>query len=175
MNKNKLSSFQFAFLFCFPILSLYSEISFYNIIMLVGVDCYLSYIIAYILGFSLLFLFFFIFQYEPDKNILEKNVYLFGKIIGTCINIIMNIFIFFIGIMIFYSISNFIVFHFINQISLFLFMIILGVILIFNINKGMVNMARVAVILLIIFGILSFICILGLFPSFKLLNLKPFL
>lgn len=175
MNKKQLSSWQFAFLVVYPILSLYNGISNYNIIHSVGIDSYLVILIAYLFGLGVSFLFFFIFQFRSHENILEKNIYLFGKYIGTFINLIINTIFLMIGMVLLYSISIFTTSQFLDQTPIPLFMIVIGVIIIFNVGKGIVNMSRVAVIFLGIVIFLSFVSIFGLIPHFEIGNLLPFL
>ena len=175
MNKKKLSSWQFAFLVVYPILSLYNGISNYNIIHSAGVDSYLVILIAYLFGLGVSFLFFFIFQFRPQENILEKNIYLFGKYIGTFINLIINTIFLIIGMFLLYSISIFTTSQFLDQTPIPLFMIVIGVIIILNVCKGIVNMSRVAVVFLGIVIFLSVVSIFGLIPHFEIDNLLPFL
>ena len=175
MNKKKIPSWQFSSLICFPILSLYSGIGIYNITKIAKVDSYLSIIIAYLLGFILLFLFQFIFHYRKDLNILEKNKYLFGKTLGTIINIIINCLLFFIGMTLLYNISNFTISQFLDRTPILIFMILIGVIIIYNISKGIENITRVSTIFLVIMLFLILFGNLGIIPHFKIDNLKPFL
>jgi len=86
MNKSKFSAFQFACLFVFPILSLFSGIGTYNVIRISRVDSYMSPIFAGIIGTIVIMLFMYIFNYMPDKNLPAKNKVLFGKVLGTIIN-----------------------------------------------------------------------------------------
>ena len=175
MRKNKLSSWQFAFLICFPILSFYNGIGTYHLTKFVGNDSYLSVVISYLFGILLYFLFSFIFQYRGYENIMKKNEFLFGKKLGKVINGIMIFFAFLLGVILLYNISNFVISEFLNQTPIWIFMIVIGIIVVLNVSKGIVNIARVAVIFLILIFILSLFNIFGLVPHFKVDYLKPFL
>ena len=54
-------------------------------------------------------------------------------------------------------------------------MIVIGIIVVLNVSKGIVNIARVAVIFLILIFILSLFNIFGLVPHFKVDYLKPYI
>ena len=91
-NKTKFSSLQFACLVMFPILSLFTGIGTFNIIKIARVDSYMSPLFAGLLGIIVLLMFIYIFNYEPDKTIIEKNKLIFGNILGTVINYIICIY-----------------------------------------------------------------------------------
>lgn len=175
MNKNKISSLQFSCLVCFPILSLFSGIGTNNITKIAKVDSYLSVIVAYLLGFLLLLLFFAIFNYQKELSIVEKIKLLFGKYLGTIINYIIDILILCIGVILIYNISNFAISQFLAETPLFIFMILLGFILIYNVSLGISNITKVAVIFLGIICFLTIISTFGILPNFEMSNLKPFL
>ena len=173
MNRYKLSAWQFSFLVSIPIFSFFYGLGTYYLILFSGNLSYLSIIIAFILGIILSFLFFVIFNFCSDKNILEKNKFLFGNFIGTILNCFLSIFIFIIGIFLLCDLSFFVVQEYLNQTPIWLFMIGIGLIISFNVSKGIVNIARVAVVFLLIFFLISIINILGIVPYFKFNNLKP--
>jgi len=175
MNKEKLTSFQFSCLVCFPILALFSGIGTHNIIKIAEIDSYLSVLLAYFIGLIPLLLFFSIFNYKQELNITEKNTYLFGKYLGTVINYLINICIFCIGIMLIYNISNFAISQFLAETPLVVFMIILGLVLIYNVSQGIENISLVAVIFLGIICLLTIFSTIGVMPTFEFSNIKPIL
>ena len=107
MKKDKLTAFSFACLLSSPIFSLFSGVGSYNLIHIAGIDAWISVLISFIFGIITFLIFLYIFNYQPTLNILEKNKYLFGKYLGTIFNLLINIFIFFIGIVQLFNISNF--------------------------------------------------------------------
>lgn len=176
MNKTtKFTSFQFASLICFPILSLFSGIGTHNIIKIAKTDAYMSPLIASILGIFILMLFIYIFNYLPNKNILEKNKVLFGKILGTIINYITCFLFIMIAVVIMYNITNFAVSQFLSETPLLVVMILFGSILVFNVSYGIENISRVGIIFLGIIILLTIISTLGIIPSINLSNIKPVL
>lgn len=175
MNKEKLSSLQFSCLVCFPILSLFSGIGTYNIIKIAKVDSYLSVMISYLLGLLLLLLFITIFNYKKELNITQKINFLFGKFLGSILNVIINTLILCIGIILIYNISNFAISQFLAETPIIIFMVLLGIILVYNVSLGIENISRVAIIFLGIICLLTIISTGGVIPNFELSNLKPFL
>ncbi len=175
MNKNKISTTQFACLISFPIYSFYSGISSYNIVKISGVDSYLSILISYFLGILCSTIFFIIYHYKNNNNIYQKNILLFGKLLGTTINIIINICIFIIGSLLLYHISNFIISQLIDEMPIITFMIILGLIVIYTVSKGINNITRIAIIFFITSTILTLFSYFGILPHFQIKNITPFL
>lgn len=175
MKKDKLTDKEFSCLICFPILSLFSGIGTYNIIKSAKTDAYISVLISYLIGFIILGLFIYIMNYRKDLNINLKIKYLFGKYLGFIINCLINILIFIIGGVLLYNISNFAISQFLSETPLLIFMLLLGIILIYNVSLGIENISRVSVIFLGIICLLTIISTAGILPSFELSNLKPFL
>lgn len=175
MNKTKFSSFSFACLLVFPILSLFTGIGTYNIIRIAGVDAYMSPIIAGILGIIVLLMFIYIFNYETDKTIVEKNKRLFGNILGTIINYIISILFLFIGVTLMYNVTNFAISQFLAETPLLTFMLVLGVILVYNVSLGIENISRVGIIFLGIIIILTIISTIGAIGDVDFSKIKPIL
>lgn len=175
MNKEKLTSWQFSCLVCFPLLALFSGMGIHNIIEIARVDSYLSVIFTYVLGLLPLLLFMGIFNYKKELDIKEKINYLFGPYIGTIINWIINLLVLCIGSILIYNISNFAISQFLAETPILVFMILLGIILIYNVSLGIENIARVAIIFLSIICLLTIISTSGILPHFEMSNIKPFL
>lgn len=174
-NNKKISGLQFSCLMIYPILSLFSGIGMYDIVRISGVDAYISVIVAFILGFFVLGAFILIFNYKEDLSLPEKNIYLFGNIIGTGINYLINILVMLMGILMIYSISNFIVSQFLSETPTFIILIFLGLVCIYNVTKGIEVIARTGIAFFIIIIILTIISTFGLIPLFDSNNIKPVL
>ena len=175
MKKDKLSTWQVAILLFFPIFSLFQGFGTYSIINMVGINSYLSILLAYFIGFIILRIFFIIFNFNPNMNIFEKNKYLFGKIVGNFINYIIIFLIFFMGIFLLCDVSLFISKYYFDGNSIFLFMIVMGFIIILFVRNGIVTIARVSVIFFFLVIILSLIGVIGLIPHIDINNLLPFI
>jgi len=172
-NNHKINALQFSLFIIFPIISFFSGIGFHNIIMISGVDAWISVIISFILGFLILLLTIFLFNFEPDKNIHEKIKFIFGNIIGTIIDIVIDILIFIISIISLYGICNFIVSQYLSETPFYIIALLLGVITIYNISKNIEGISRVNIIMLVIILFLSILSFISLIPKIDFSNIKP--
>lgn len=175
MKKDKLTAFSFACLLSSPIFSLFSGVGSYNLIHIAGIDAWISVLISFIFGIIPFLIFLYIFNYQPTLNILEKNKYLFGKYLGTIFNLLINIFIFFIGIVQLFNISNFAISQFLAETPILWFMILFGLLIIYNVYTGIENISRVAIIFLGVIIFMTIISTAGLAPTIDTSNLKPYL
>lgn len=173
LNKEKVSNIGFSSLIVFPILALFSGIGTHNTIKLAGVDSYISVLLAYFLGFIPFILFLLIFNYKKDLNIVDKIKYLFGNVLGTIINSSINILVLFIGITLFFGISNFAISQFLAETPIVVLMILIGLLLIYNVNYGIETISRVSIIFLGIILFLTIISTTGILPHFLVSNIKP--
>lgn len=174
-KNNKISTFQFSILIMFLILSSFSGIGFHNIVKISSVDCYISIIISYFLGLTILGLTLYILNYEPDKNIHEKILCLFGKTIGNIINIIIDVIVIVISVVLIYGICNFIVSQYLSETPILVIGIMLGIVVIYTVSKGLETIVRSNIIFLIIALSLSALSFISLFPQIDTSNLKPIL
>lgn len=174
-NNTKISSLQFATLMIYPILSFFTGIGLYNIIKIAQVDSYISTIISTVIGFLFFALFIFIFNYKKDLSLPEKNIYLFGNVIGNIINYLINIIVIIIGVVLIYSISNFIVSQFLAETPIYIILVFLGLVVVYGATKGIEVIARIGIVFFIVITILTIISTLGLIPLFDISNIKPFL
>ena len=176
MNKNlTISKLQYACLLIFPILTTFNCISFNNILEISENDAYLAIIYAFILGFIPLYLFIYILNYKPSLSLPDKNIYLFGKVIGSIINYILIFIISIIGIIILYSTSSFIMIHYLKETPRILILLAIGIIVTFNVTHGIEVIARTSFIFFIIIIILTICSTTGLITKFDLNNIKPIL
>ena len=174
-NNNKISSLQFSVLLIYPVLSLFSGIGLYDILKISQIDSYISVLVATILGIIFLAIFLVIFNYQKELSLPEKNIHLFGNILGNIINYLINFLIIISGIVVTYSISNFIVSQFLAETPIYIILILMGLVTIYNISKGIEVIARTGFIFFIIITILTITSTLGLIPYFDSSNLKPVL
>lgn len=176
MNDNsKISKLQFSTLLIFPILSLFSGIGLYDLISISSVDAYLAVVVAMGLGVFILGMFLVIFSYEKDLSFGLKNKKLFGKLLGSSINYIIICLVMVVAICLIYSISNFIVSQFLSKTPIWVVLLFLGLVIIFNVTKGIEIIARTGIIFIILIIGLTIISTLGLIPFFDVSNIKPVL
>ena len=175
INNNKLNPLQFSCLLIFPILSMFSGIGLYNIIKISNIDSYISTIISTILGLLIILLFINILNYEKDLTLPEKNIKLFGPLIGNIINYIINILTLIIAISLIYSISNFIISQFLSATPPIIILVLMSLTTIYAISKGIETISRTSIIFFIIIILLTITSTIGLIPNFDIKNIKPIL
>ena len=175
MNKNlKISVLQYSILLFFPILTTFNSISFNNIIELAGIDAYLSVIYAFIIGFILLIVFLYIFNYKPELSLSDKNIFLFGKLVGSFVNYVLLFIVSVIGIIIIYSMSNFIIIHYLKETPRIIILLVMGFIIFFNASHGIETIVRTSFIFIIIIILLNLSSMIGLITKFDFGNTFPF-
>ncbi len=171
----KINSLQLTSMIIMVIISATFGKGFYTLVKSSGVDAWIGVIISAVIGFSLMFLFLYIFNYEPDLPLPEKNKKLFGKTFGTIINYLIAIIIFITSVSLFYDLIGFISSQFLSETPI-LFIGLMFVFVIIYINvKGIEVISRTSFILLIISLISFLIGGIGLLNNFELSNIKPFL
>lgn len=173
--KEKINSLQFTNTFILCILSSSIGLSLYTTIKIAGHDSYIGVLIGAFLGLIPLILFMYIFNYEKDLPLYEKTIYIFGKVFGNIINIIIILLYFIIGITVLFNLGNFIVSQYLSDTPLLLITSIFCLIVFHIVNKGFETITRVSSIssaIVIIFFLFSFIY---LFQEFEIDNLKPIL
>lgn len=175
MKKDKLSSFSFACLLGSPIFSLFSGVGSHNLIHIAGVDAWICVIFSFLIGLFPFALFLYLFYASDEKNILEMNLGLFGNVFGNFLNILINIFLFFVGMVQLFNISNFVISQFLAETPILWFMILFGILIIYNVSFGIENISRVAVIFVGVIIFMTIISTTGLLPTVDTSNLKPYL
>lgn len=172
---NEISCFEYGILIYFIIRSMSLGISINSYIHIGGVDGYLSPIIGMIIGIIPLYIFLKIFNYKEELNIYEKIDYLFGKKIGSIINIILSLFIFFLILIAFFNLINFISSQYLFRTSNLYVAILFGICFIYTCTKKINVLVRAANLLFYISVIIFLICVMGLIGNIRIDNIKPFL
>ena len=175
MEKSKVNSLQVLSLFIMIVGGPITGMNLTYIFNVAGVDSYMCPLIAAIMGIPLLFIFKYIFDYKPDLTLSEKITYIFGKYIGTIINILLIIMAVIFSITMYFNLSDFIVSQFLPETPTKIIGIVFGISIIYLNFKGIETISRVGLILFILTFILFLITEFGLYQTFDLSNIKPFL
>ena len=145
--KWKINSLQYssilALLIYIPILG----IGTHSIINIAKNDAYLSTIVTAILGIIVLLLFNYIHSYDKNNSISTTIINIYGKVLGTIINLIICSIFLIISITYLYNLSNFITSQFLNQTPSIIIIISITILIAYNLSKGFQNMSRVSLIL----------------------------
>ena len=139
----------------------------------IGINSWISIIISYITGIIPLLLTLYISNYEEKLNIFEKNIFLFGKIIGNIINIIISIILFIISITILYNITNFITTQYIYHTPMFLTSLFLISICIYCSIKEINVICHISIILIFLNIIIFLLTNISIINEIKIDNLLP--
>lgn len=174
-NNNKINSLQLGSMLLALSITTFLGIGIFDIIKAAGVDAYLSVFVGSVVGIILFLLFLYIANYEPELSICEKTKKLFGPIFGTILNILLCISAFILGTTVFYNLINFTVSQFLSETPFTVIGIVFAFIIAFINIKGIETLSRTSLVLISINVILFLVCIFGIFPTFELENLKPFL
>lgn len=174
MKKN-ITSFQIGVLIFFMCFGLYEGIANVSLFSSTEQDAWLSFLFSILLSLIPIIFTIFIINYEPDKNIIEKNQKLFGKYLGYIINFILCIYIFMLLILTCWNLFSFVKIEFLNNTPQ-IFIGILFLIAAFYANtKGVETILKSGEIILYISLFFIVIIFLSLFGLINLNNLKPVL
>lgn len=145
-----------------------------SLITITNQDAWISLILAFIIGFVPIFIFYKIASYNEELTIIEKIDKLFPKI-GKYIKLFISLGIIFIVTLNFCNLTNLITTQFLNKTPNIVIGISLIIPIIFLISKENKIIARVSTILFFLSIILIITSIIGLFPKIQLSNLKPYM
>ncbi len=173
--KEKIGSFQLSSAFILCMVSSSIGLSLHTTIKLAGIDSYISVAIGSLMGILPLLLFLYIFNYKEDLPIYEKTKILFGKMIGTIINLLIVILYVVIGGTVLFNLGNFIVSQYLSETPLLLILLVLGLTIFHIINKGFETITRVSSICVVIAVSFFAFSFAYLIREFNLDNLKPIL
>ena len=104
----KITNLEMGSLLYFLMKAFLVNISFTSIINIAKQDSHISIVIGLLIGIIPLISFFYLFNYQPNLNIFDKNTHLFGKYIGSLINVILIVLTFFLSTIIFINLITFI-------------------------------------------------------------------
>lgn len=136
-------------------------------------DAWISILIAAIIAFIPFFLIIKIIEYKPELNIFEKNNYLFGKIIGNIINILLILIFSFMAVSALWDLNNFISSQYLHLTPSLLIGIFMIITIIYMLTKDLIVIARTCFIMFIIGFILYLLGFLGLAWQINFDNIKP--
>lgn len=145
-----------------------------TIINIAKQDAWFSVLLAFIIGFIPILTFIKIMDYKPDLNIAEKNIFLFGKIFGNVINIILIITTFTIIITLCWNVNNFIGSQYLHRTPTIFIGLCGALCIIYLLNNDIYTILKTLFVLFIIGASLYALGTIGLVNQFKLYNLKPY-
>lgn len=173
MIKKKITNFEIATLNYFVTRAFLVGVTFNALINIMKRDSWIVPLIS--IPFDILFIIIInkIIDYEPDLNLPQKILKLFGKCLGKIIIILICIFALVMGILNYLTLNNFIQSQFLTRTPLMAIAIILMITIFYILCKGIDVIARTSNILFFINIFLFVISFSGLISSFDFANLKP--
>lgn len=175
MNDKKLRTLEICCLYYFIMRASFLGITSSNLLHLSKQDCWISIIVATILGIIPLSILLFIINRYPNDTIFSLTKKLFGNIIGKIINTISAIGVGICAIVTFYNLIGFISSQYLNKTPTLAIAIMFLISLIYILTKGITVIARTHVIFLYFSIILFIFACSGLFKEIDLDNIKPIL
>lgn len=173
MIKKKITNFEYATLNYFVTRAFLVGVTFNALINVMKRDSWIIPLISIPLDILFILIINKIIDYEPDLNLAQKVIKLFGKKIGSVILVLISIFILFIGILNYLTLNNFIQSQFLTRTPLLAIAIVLMITIFYVLCKGINVISRSSSILFFINFFLFIISFTGLISSFDFSNLKP--
>lgn len=173
--KEKINSLQFVNTYILCIISSSIGLSLFTTIKIAGHNSYIGTLTGIFMGLIPLFLFIYIFNYKKDLPLYEKTIYIFGKILGNIINIIITLLYFIIAITVLFNLGNFIVSQYLADTPLLLVLSVFMLVVYHILNKGIETITRVSSISIVIVLFLFIFSFIYLSQEFQIDNLKPIL
>lgn len=173
MTNRKISNFEFATLNYFITRALLVGVTFNALINSMKQDCWIIPILSIIPAVLLILLTNYIMKYEPNLDLSQKLLKLFKKKIGIILVIILIAVFYFIGIINYLNLNNFIQSQFLSKTPLLAISLMFGIATYYILSKGIDVVCRTSNILFYINIVLFLLSLLGLFTAIKIDNIKP--
>ncbi len=171
----KISKLEFSSMILMLFLTNFLGIGIFSSIKSAGVDSYFSIIIASFLGLIILYFFITIFNYQPELNLKEKIITLFGKKVGFIINVLFVIGAAIIGVSLMYNLTVFITTQILQFTPPLIIAFLFALLVIWAVSKDIKAISSMCFILVIINLTLYLLAVFNLTPQIEIDNLKPIL
>lgn len=168
----KISYLELSSLIIIEVVTMFSGINITILKTSSGINSWLTALLLYILGFIPILMILYISKYKPDLNLYQKTTSLFGKFIGTIINIIISLTLIILSMTILYNIINFILSQLLYRTPFLVSCTLFILLVIYNANKGINVISKSSLLLLILnFGLFM----INIFALYKEVDLTHFL
>lgn len=114
-----------------------------------------------------------VMNYEPSLNIFEKNINIFGKVLGNIINLILTLMIAFTLLMILWGTSYFASIKYLTETPILFLTLLFAIPVIYATVKGIETIARVTQIIFFISVVIHFVITSSLLQFIDIENIKP--
>lgn len=174
MTDRKISNFELISLNYFLTRAFLIGLTFNTLINILKQDSWIVPLISLIVEIIMIFIIDSIMKYKTSLNISEKIINLFNNTIAKIILFILLILQFLSTVLNYLNLNNFIQSQFLNKTPIIVIAIIFMIATLYIINKEINVISRTSNILFYIGFFLFILTFIGLLPTFKFNNLKPF-
>lgn len=173
MTNRKISNFEFATLNYFITRALLIGITFNMLVNIMKQDCWIIPLLSVIPSILFILCINYIMKYEPSLDLSQKIIKLFKNKIGIFIVILLVISFYFIGVLNYLNLNNFIQSQFLSKTPILAISIMFAIASYYILSKGIDVVSRTSNILFYISMILFVLSLIGLLPELKIDNIKP--
>lgn len=172
-QSNKITTVGFSSFLITLMISGFLGVLSYIIFSITNIDSYIPAISGFIIGFIPLLIFLFIIKHSKQKDILDLNIYLFGKPIGITLNLVLNIAIFAISTIYLYNMAQFLNVQFMPQTDTNYLKILILIPIVYAASKNIKEISKMSQIITLINIGIFIISILGLIGNMDLTAIFP--
>lgn len=174
-SNNKINSLQFSMLGILIGMSLFEGLASVFLFNTSRQDAWITTILSFGFSFIFYYLIYKLFNYEPNKNIIEKINHLFGNKLGNIINFVLILIVIYLLLLSTWSILNFIEIIYLTETPLwFIGAFLIGTVT-YVVSKGIETITRTTQVLIYFSALSMLIISIFLFEFIDIDNLKPFL
>lgn len=173
MTNRKISNFEFSTLNYFITRALLIGVTFNMIDTLMKQDCWIIPLLSIIPAILFILCINYIMKYEPSLDLSQKVIKLFKNKIGTFMVILLVIAFYFIALLNYLNLNNFVQSQFLSKTPMLAISIMFAIATYYILSKGIDVVSRTSTVLFYISMILFVLSLIGLIPELKLDNVKP--
>ena len=173
MNAKKLHLFEYNSISYFLIRCSFVGICLNNLLIIAKQDSWLSVILAFILGFIPLSIFYLVVKHNPKENVVDFIKSSCGNIIGGIINVAITMFVFVFTALLLWNLINFIGSQYLYKTPNLVISITFAIAIYYITSKSINVIGRTAIILFYISIVLFVFSGLGLVFGLDINNVKP--
>ena len=138
-----------------------------------NIDTYISAILGTLIGIIPLLIFIFIMKHSENKDIVDLNNTIYGKIFGNILNVILNASVLFMATMALYNISQFVDINYMPDTNTNYLRILILVPIVYAASKNITVISKISQIILVINLTIFILTILGCIGTCNINNMFP--
>ncbi len=138
-----------------------------------NIDTYISAILGTLIGILPLLIFIFIMKHSENKDIVDLNNTIYGKIFGNILNVIFNASVLFMATMALYNISQFVDINYMPDTNTNYLRILILVPIVYAASKNITVISKISQIILVINLAIFILTILGCIGTCNINNVFP--